>query len=87
MEKKPRSILLSTTIIYFIILLVFVGVRIIVQLVDFPISAETLDLIATGIIQVGIMFLFPVIMFSIMRKQKVSRTFNDFGFSKIGLKH
>ena len=86
MEKKPRSILLSTGITYFIILLIFVGVRIVVQLVDFPISAETLDLIATAIIQIGFMFLLPVIMFSIMRRQKVSRTFNDFGFNKIGAK-
>lgn len=86
MGKKQHSLLFTTGIIYFVILLLFVGVRIIVQVVDFPISAEILDYIASGIIQIGFMFLLPIVAFSLMQKQKVKKTFTDFGYAKINLK-
>lgn len=83
--KKQRSLLFSSTLTYFFILILFVAVRIIVQLVDFPISLETLDIIATSIVQIGVLFLLSVIMFSSLRKQKIKKTLTDFGFTKIRL--
>ena len=86
MGKKQHSLLFTTSIIYFVILLLFVSVRTIVQLVEFPISNEMLDYIASGIIQIGFMFLIPVVVFSLMQKQKVKKTFTDFGYAKINFK-
>ena len=86
MGKKQHSLLFTTGIIYFVILFLFVGVRITVQLVDFPISDEVLDYIASGIVQIGFMFLLPIIVYSLMQKQKVKKTFSDFGYAKINFK-
>ena len=83
--KKQSSLLFGSTLTYFIILILFVLVRIIVQLVDFNINRELLDVIATSIVQIGIMFLLSVFMFSVLRKQKVKKTFKDFGYSKLSL--
>lgn len=82
---KKQTALLSTGIIYFIILFLFVGVRVFNYFVELPISAELFDLIFTIIVQVGLMFLFPVFVFSIMQKQKPKETFNQFGYNKINV--
>ena len=82
---KKQSSLFSAGLIYFIILFLFVGVRVFNYFVELPISAEIFDLIFTLIVQVGLMFLFPVFMFSIMQKQKPKETFKQFGYNKINI--
>lgn len=83
--KKQHSILFSATLTYFIIITAFVLVRILVQIIDVPLSIEILDIIATSIVQVGILFCFSIFMFSFLRKQKIKKTFTEFGFTKINL--
>lgn len=85
MEKKRHSELFVTSLIYFIILILFVAVRVVVQFIDFSISTEVLDIIINSIIQIGFMFLLPVFLFSKIQKQKIKTTLNDFGFAKLSL--
>ncbi|MBQ9792865.1 MAG: CPBP family intramembrane metalloprotease [Clostridia bacterium] len=85
MEKKQHSALFVTSLIYFIILTLFVAVRVVVQFIEVSISAVVLDVIINSIIQIGFMFLLPVFLFSKIQKQKVKTTLNDFGFSKLSL--
>jgi len=80
---KKRSVLFSSSLIYFFIILLFIGVRIGVQFIEIPVSDKMFDLIATLIIQIGIMFLFPVLFFSLSQKQKISTTFKDFNYNKL----
>ena len=83
MEKKQHSALFVTSLIYFIILTLFIAVRIVVQFIDFSISADILDIIINSVIQIGFMFLLPVFLFSAIQKQKVKKTLIDFGFAKL----
>lgn len=83
--KKQHSLLFSATLTYFIIITSFVLVRILVQVIDFPINMEVLDIVATSIVQIGILFCLSIFMFSSLRKQKIKKTLVDFGYSKINL--
>lgn len=86
MGNKQRSSLFTASLIYFIILVAFVAIRIVVQLIDIPVSEGIFDLISTIVVQVGLMFLFPVLLYSKMQDQKVKTTLNNFGYSKLNLK-
>ena len=83
MEKKQHSALFVTSLIYFIILTLFIAVRIVVQFINVSISVEVLDVIINSVIQIGFMFLLPVFLFSAIQKQKVKKTLIDFGFAKL----
>lgn len=81
--KKKKSLIFSCAIIYFFILFLFIGVRLITYNITFPVSDEVYDIVATSIIQIGILFLFPLILISIFQKQSPKKTFQLFGFGKI----
>ena len=74
MEKKQHSALFVTSLIYFIILTLFIAVRIVVQFINVSMSVEVLDVIINSVIQIGFMFLLPVFLFSAIQKQKVKKT-------------
>lgn len=80
---KKGSTLRDTTIIYFILLCLFIMVRILFAVVDFHVSSQVLDIITTVVVQAGIMFLLPVFLFTKMQKQKLSYTFKQFNYNKI----
>ncbi|MBQ3047653.1 MAG: CPBP family intramembrane metalloprotease, partial [Clostridia bacterium] len=80
-----KSSLFNAQLIYFIALIMFVLMRILVLVFDVSSSSASIDLIINIFIQVGIMFLFPILAFSKTQKQKVKTTFKDFNYSKISL--
>ena len=82
---KERSTIFNSLLIYFITLLIFVCVRILVIVIDFPFDDTILDYVSSIFVQVGIMFLFPVIMFTLLQKQKFSTTFSNFNFRKVSV--
>lgn len=75
----------NTNLIYFIALVLFVVVRIVFSCIDFTsfMSESLVDVISTIVIQVGLMFLLPILMFSKLQKQKVKKTFVDFKYNTI----
>lgn len=74
-------------IIYFCVLLAFVGIRIASNLGAFDgMNDLVADLVSTLIIQIGILFLLPFTMYVLMTKQKPKQMFNDFGYKKINAK-
>ena len=74
----------NTNLIYFIMLTLFVVVRIVSSVVDFSfMSADLSDAVFTFVIQVGLMFLLPIFMFSKLQKQPVKKTFSDFKYKAI----
>ncbi len=83
--KNKGSVLRDTSLIYFVLICLFIMVRIVFALVDFNLSSEVLDVITTVFVQVGIMFLLPIFLFSKLQKQKVSNTFKQFNYNKISL--
>ena len=81
--KKPLSSFLSSTVTYFIMLVLFVIVRIIFVFVSLPFSSNVNDFIVTIFVQGGIMFFLSVYLYSVFKKQKFDTTFRDFRFEKI----
>ena len=74
----------NTNLVYFIILLLFVIVRIVTGAVDLSfMSEEVNDVVFSVIIQIGLMFLLPIFLFSKLQKQKVRKTFSDFKYKAI----
>lgn len=75
-----------TTFIYFLMLIIFVLVRIFFLYVDLSLPEKVLDAISTVIVQGGVMFLIPVWLFSYMKKQKMKTTLKNFGYNKLEAK-
>ena len=74
----------NTNLVYFIILLLFVIVRIVTGAVDLSfMSEEVNDVVFSVIIQIVLMFLLPIFLFSKLQKQKVRKTFSDFKYKAI----
>lgn len=80
---KNRSTIFNSLLIYFISLIIFVCVRILVLIIDFPFDETVLEYVSTFFIQIGVMFLLPIILFSILQKQKVKTTFSNFSYKKV----
>jgi len=74
----------NTNLVYFIILLLFVIVRIVTGAVDLSfMSEEVNDVVFSVIIQIVLMFLLQIFLFSKLQKQKVRKTFSDFKYKAI----
>ncbi len=84
MNKK----VFKTYLIYFIAMVLFVGVRIASSLGAFSIIKNDVlrSDIATVIIQIVIMFIIPLLLCWWLLKSKPKQTFKDFGFKKISFK-
>lgn len=85
MQKKSNFF--KITLIYFISLVLFVGIRIIFGL-GFLNSIPELwqDIISTVLIQIVVMFLVPFLFYMLFFKKKPKETFSNLGFKKITLK-
>ncbi len=81
---KKKSILNSSLITYFVMLMLFVLLRLFISMVSLPLSDTATDVIFTLIIQGGLMFCLSIFMFSALARQKTSITFKQFGYNKIG---
>ena len=81
---QKTSNFFKITLIYFISLSLFVGVRIIFQLGFLSNVNEYLqDILSTGLIQLVIMFLIPLLLYMLLFRKKPKQTFEDVGFKKI----
>lgn len=83
---KEKSDVFKVNLIYFIIMVVFVVIRILSALNVFETSTELSDYAFSFIIQIGIMFLLPLILYTSLKKQKGKQTFKEFGFKKVSLR-
>lgn len=78
---------LKIFIIYFIILSAFVFVRIASNFGLFNFDNDIIaDLVSTGIIQIGILFLLPLILYICFFKTSPKKVFKDFGYKKLSAK-
>ena len=82
MDKK-RSLFFDTSLIYFIVIALFVVLRIFSSLV--PTSAMGKNLLGV-LIQVGFMLLVPFFMYKFLRKKKTTQILQDFNVKKISFK-
>ena len=73
-------------LIYFIIMALFVCLRICTSMNVFSFLGETENYILTFVTQVGLMFILPLFMYTALKKQKVKKTLNDFSVKKISAK-
>lgn len=88
MDKAKNKQFFKVFIIYFVILISFVFVRIASNfgLFDFIKNEIVLDLFSTGIIQIGILFLLPLILYLCLFKKKPKQAFQDFGYKKLSFR-
>lgn len=85
--KPQRSVFFDVTLIYFILMIAFVGIRILssTNLFDF-LSSQQSNIVFTLLIQIVIMFLLPLFLYKFLRKKSFKEVFKDFRFKKIGFK-
>lgn len=81
--KKQRSLFFDTSLIYFVVILCFVGIRIFSSLV--PISSVLGEILNISI-QVVVMALIPFLMYKFMRKKSAKEVLKDFNVKPIGVK-
>ena len=84
MEKRRE--IFNTSLIYFIILVFFVGVRICTALNVFDFLGSAESLVLTILIQVGLLLLFPLFMSSKLNKKNTQQTLRDFRVKKVDFK-
>lgn len=82
MNKRSKTIF-NTSLIYFIILAAFVVVRILTSLNIFGFLGDNTNLILTIIIQVGLLFIFPLYLSAKLNKKTINQTLNDFNFKSV----
>lgn len=80
---KKRSIVFDANMIYFILITCFIFIRIASS--TFKIN-QGVGFALNIIIQIVLMLVLPVIMFTVLRKQKLKDTLNNFNFKKISFK-
>lgn len=83
---KPRTDFLNAGLTYYVLIILFVLVRISTAVDLFSFLGDAESYILNGLIQIGFMFLVPVIMFTLLNKQSFKTTFKDFRFNKINFK-
>lgn len=83
-EHKDKSIL-KIFLIYYISMMLFCGLRIIVQLGIFP-NELWVDVLLSGVVQIVILLIIPSILFCLFFKCKPNRIFKDCNFNKINYK-
>lgn len=82
MDKK-RSLFFDTSLIYFIVIILFVGLRIFTNLV--PIN-DGVSVLLNFLIQIGFMFLVPLVLYKLLCKKKTKEVFKEFNVKKINFK-
>lgn len=79
--KKQRSLFFDTSLIYFVVILCFVGIRILSSLVSI---SSLLGEILNVVIQVVIMLALPFFMYKFLRKKKTGEVLKEFNVKPIG---
>lgn len=80
---KKRSLFFDTSLIYFIVIIAFVVLRIFTSLVS---VGTTVSSLLSVIIQVGIMFLLPLVLYKFLRKKTTVQMLKEFNVKKINAK-
>lgn len=83
MEKKSSF---ASNLIYFIVVCLFVVIRLCGHFGVFSFMGEVGNYIINLTLQVGILFLIPLILFKSITKQGYKSTFKNFGYKKISFK-
>ncbi len=83
---KKHNDLFSANLIYFIIMVLLVAIRICTAMDVFSFLGNAQDLILTVIVQVGLMFVLPWLLFSKLNKKKPFETWEDFRFKGTSFK-
>lgn len=81
-----KSKIYNANFVYFISMILFVLVRILAQVGALSFMGDYANFVINLIIQVGIVLLLPLFLFSILNKQKVGKTLLDCSYNKIGAK-
>ena len=81
--KKQRSLFFDTSLIYFVVILCFVGIRILSSLVQ---VSSLVGEILNVVIQVVVMLALPFFMYKVIRKKKAKEVLKDFNVKPIGAK-
>ncbi len=81
--NTKRSLFFDTSLIYFLVIVGFVGIRIASNLVQLPGAFSEVFNIS---IQVILMLLLPFLAYKILRKKKTIEVFKDFNIKAIGIK-
>ncbi len=84
MERHKN--IFNTNLIYFLVLILFVGVRICSSLGLFSFLGESGDIVLTVVVQIVILFLFPLFLISKLNKKSPLKTLQDFNFRKVNAK-
>lgn len=83
---KKRSDVFNVNLTYFIMAVLFVGIRILSSSGVLNSMGETASYILNAVIQIGIMLLFPLLMMCLLRKRRVGQTLEDFSLKTISFK-
>lgn len=89
MENQQKSKKFNAIFItYLVVLTAFVAVRICSGFGVFAKLGNTIviDIVSTSIIQIGVLFLIPFLLYKLLLKQKPKQIFKDFGYKKINFK-
>ncbi|MGN1212840.1 MAG: lysostaphin resistance A-like protein [Christensenellales bacterium] len=89
MDNKEKSKKFNLIfVIYLVILLAFVAIRICSGYGLFAKLGDPvlIEVVSTAIIQIGVMFLIPLLMYKFMFKRNTKQVFGDFGFKKLNFK-
>ncbi len=82
-----KSKLFVSSLVYFIAMITLVVFYIVIAKVDLSFLDEMgYDIFTTLIIQIVIILLLPFVLYTIIKKQSVKRTFAEFNFAKISIK-
>lgn len=82
-QDNSKKTYKNTTIIYLILLVCFIGVRILASYGFFSIFGDYADIVSTVLIQIIIMFGISVVLFKVLEKKSFKQTFKEFRFNKI----
>ena len=87
LNKLKKNIeIFNTNLVYFIIVVLFVCLRICSSMDVFSFLGSSADLVLTLVTQVGLMFVLPLFLFSKLNKTKPRATLEDFSFKKANYK-
>ncbi len=81
-----KKISFNTNLIYFIVLVVFIVIRICSSYNLFSFMGTYASYIMSFITQVGIIFLLPLVLFKTLNKCSFKQTFNFFSYKKVSFK-
>ena len=83
LELKQKSKFFSANLTYFILIIGFIVIRLLSSLNALEFLGDYATYILNLVLQVGLMFLLPLFLYSTMTHEKPKKTMQNFGFRKI----